>query len=253
MNKGLLLTAASCAGTVATGYLTYKATRLADLKLDEEGALHEDWKYRFKKTYGYFIPALLGGGVTMASILLNQKVNTKAIAAVASGAAMSTDMLRRYENKTRELLGEDKLIDIQKAIAEDEIRGIRHAKVQSITTTTLYSASSETYEKGDHLFYDIYTRVWFRSSKEAVRMAEYHFNRNFVLGAGASLEDLYDFLGVELSKEDREKYRYLGWGDEYIDDGFFWIDFEHQEDVAENGEEFTVIAYSIAPDNLMVN
>lgn len=253
MNKRLMLTAASCVGTVATGYLTYKATRLSDLKLDEEGLLREDWKVRFRKTYGYFLPALLGGGVTMASILMNQKVGTKTIAAITGGAAMTTDLLRRYEDKTRELLGEDKLIDIQKAIAEDEAKGIRHAKVEPITTTTLYSASSEKPEEGNHLFYDIFTRTWFRSSMEAVRMAEYHFNRNFVLGCIASLEDLYDFFGVELSKEEREKYRYLGWGSNYMDDGFVWIDFEHYDDVTADGEEFTIIAYAIAPENLMEN
>lgn len=247
-----LLTSVSCVGVAVTGYLTYKATRMADLKLEEEGALRDDWKYRFRKTYGYFVPALLGGGITLASILMNQKVSTKAITAVTGGAVMATDMLRRYEDKTRELLGEDKFIDIQKAIAEDEIRGIKHAKIQPISAMSDLVSVCDEAEPGDHLFYDIYTNTWFRSSKEAVRVAEYHFNRNFVLGAGASLEDFYDFLGIELSKEDRERYRYLGWGDEYMDDGFCWIDFNHQDSKTEDGEEYTIVAYTIAPDSLMV-
>ena len=252
MNKRTLLTSISCIGALATGYLTYKATRFADLKLDDEGALRDDWKYRFKRTYGYFVPAVLSSGVTLASIIMNQKISDKAIAAVVGGAALSTDMLRRYEDKTRELLGEDKLIDIQKAIAEDERRGIKHAKVQSISAMSDLVSVCDEAESGDHLFFDIYTRVWFRSSKEAVRVAEYHFNRNFVLGAGASLEDFYDFLGIELSDEDRERYRYLGWGDEYMDDGFCWIDFNHQDSKTEDGEEYTIVAYAVAPDSLMV-
>lgn len=254
MNKKVLLSAASCIGVVSTGYLTYKATRAADLKLDKEGALREDWKYRFGKTWGYFIPAILGGGGTIASVLLTQKITSKEIAAIGASAAMSTEMLRRYENKTRELLGDDQLHDIQRAIAEDEKRGITRCIAPPIGANSMFVNVNDKGEEGDDLFFDIFTKKWFRSSKEAVRIAEYHLNRNFILGAGASLENFYDFLGYKLTDAERKNYRYLGWGQDYIDDGFCWIDFGHQDAVSEEtGEKYTILSYSVAPESLLID
>lgn len=251
-SKNLLLTCASCFSALATGYFTYKATRMADLKLEEEGALRDDWKYRFKRTWAFYIPALLGGGVTIASLIMNQDSNNKVINAIGGSAALSSDMLRKYEDKTRELFGENGLRDIQRSIAEDEARGIVRAKIQSISASDMFVSICDKAEEGDRLFLDIYTNCWFRTSKEAVRIAEYHLNRNFILGAGACLEDFYDFLGIELTKKQREQYKYLGWGENFIDDGFYWIDFSHQDAVTDDGEEYTILAYSVAPESLMV-
>lgn len=250
-SKNLLLTGASCIGALATGYFTYKATRMADLKLEEEGALRDDWQYRFKRTWQYYVPALLGCGVTVASIIMNQKSNNKVVYAAAGSAVMSGEMLRKYEEKTRELFGEIGLKDIQKGIAEDEARGIVRAKIQPISANDMFVSICDKADEGDRLFLDIYTNCWFRTSKEAVRIAEYHLNRNFVLGAGACLEDFYDFLGIELTKKQREQYKYLGWGENFIDDGFYWIDFSHQDAVTDDGEEYTILAYSVAPESLM--
>lgn len=250
--KNLMLTGASCIGALATGYFTYKATRMADLKLEEEGALREDWQYRFRRTWAYFIPALLGGGVTVASVILNQKSNNKVVQVIAGSAVMNSELLKKYEDKTRELFGEDKLLEIQRLIAEDEKRGIVKAKVQSLSSYSLCTEFTDKADEGNDLFFDIYTNCWFRTSKEAVKIAEYHLNRNFVLGGGANLEDFYDYLGIELTKKQREKYRYLGWGENYIDDGFYWIDFSHQNAVSDDDENYTILAYAVEPESLMV-
>ena len=249
--KHNLLTAVACLGVAATGYFTYKATRKADIKLEETGALNDSTKERFKETWPLYIPAVVSGVGSVAAILIGHRITSKGITIMASGAALSADMLRKYEAKTRELLGDEKLNDICRAIAEDEANGVVQTVAPPISGAGLFDTFSDKPEEGKDLFFDIYTNKWFRASKEAVRVAEYHLNRNFCLGCSVSLEDFYDFLGYQLDETDRQAYRYLGWGQNYQDDGFLWIDFNHQKEVNLNGEEYTILGYCVAPENLL--
>ena len=89
------------------------------------------------------------------------------------------------------------------------------------------------------LFYDSFSKRYFQSTIEQVIQAEYHLNRNFVLGGYVTLNQFYEFLGIAQLKETEE----LGWA---IEDEFYWIDFNHSKKVV-NNKECIVIDYVLYP------
>lgn len=101
-------------------------------------------------------------------------------------------------------------------------------------TMSLYKSKREcldTFKNGDDVpnglltFYDPISKRYFKRTMEEVLEAEYHLNRNFILRGYASLNEFYDFLGLDKTP-DGEK---LGWSQEAGGEfyGYEWIDFEH--------------------------
>ena len=68
------------------------------------------------------------------------------------------------------------------------------------------------------LFYEEYSERYFERYEREIMDAEYHLNRNFVLCGYASLNDFYEFLGLEPTELGEE----VGWT---TDDGIQWVDF----------------------------
>ena len=78
------------------------------------------------------------------------------------------------------------------------------------------------------LFYDEWSHRYFKSTIEQVITAQYHINRNFVLRGYVTLNELYDFLGLEPTDYGNT----VGWA---VEDELYWIDF-HQHKVLMDGE-----------------
>ncbi len=98
-----------------------------------------------------------------------------------------------------------------------------------------------------YLFYDSFSERYFTHTLPGVLQAQYHLNRNFVLGCGVSLNDFYDLLGLDRVPHGEE----TGWGEQFIIDGFNWIDFENKYTKVEedaNGLECYIISAPIGPD-----
>lgn len=132
-----------------------------------------------------------------------------------------------YRDKVDELYENSSIVD--KEIAKD------------VYDNTKPSVSSD--EKC--LFYDMFSKRYFESNKVDVIAAEYHFNRNFTLRGYATLNELYEFLGVD--KIDGGDS--IGWS---IDAGlafygYSWIDFEHDFVTTDDGMEVCLISMPFAP------
>ena len=56
----------------------------------------------------------------------------------------------------------------------------------------------------------------------SVLNAQYHLNRNFTLRGYVSLNEFYEFLGIEKVVCGEG----IGWGQDLLEDGIFWIDFD---------------------------
>ena len=84
-------------------------------------------------------------------------------------------------------------------------------------------------------FYEPVSKRYFKRTIEEVLEAEYKLNRNFILRGYASLNEFYEFLGIEKTP-DGEK---LGWSEEvgYELYGYGWVDFEHPYVGNEDGTE----------------
>lgn len=92
------------------------------------------------------------------------------------------------------------------------------------------------------LFYEPISHQTFRAYERTVMDAEYHLNRNYVLGGFISINEYLDFLGLkEIPDGDN-----AGWS---IDSGAYWLDFEHTKmKRTHNGEPMYAINCIFEPD-----
>lgn len=241
--RSWLLTGLSCAGVVATMIFTRHCSIKADAVRRSEKLI--DTKVIVKRTAPIYIPALLCGGGTVALILINQCITAAYVASIISAAGASSRLFHEFEAKTRDILGDMKVDEIHRAIARDHENGIVHAVVPDTCGPGIVSSHLDPKVEGDLLFYDEFTDIWFRSSFAAVRTAEYHLNRNFCLGADISLDDFYEFLGVELPYEFRES---LFWGEFLMDNAMVWLDFDHIPAFSkEKNEQYFILRYDYGP------
>lgn len=240
--RSWLLTGLSCAGVVATMIFTRQCSIKADEIRRKEKLITP--KDIVKKTGPHYIPALLCGGGTIALILIHQHMTAAYVAGVVSAAGASSRLFHEFEAKSRDILGDTKVDEIHRAVAKDHENGIVHAVVPELRAPGLMTSMPDPKVEGDLLFYDEFTDIWFRSSFAAVRNAEYHLNRNFSLGADISLDEFYEFLGVELPPE----YRGLTWGECLLDDGIPWLDFHHYDSFSkEKNEQYFILRYDYDP------
>lgn len=87
------------------------------------------------------------------------------------------------------------------------------------------------------LFYEPYSKIYFRAQERDVILAEYHLNRKFAMGGGtAYVDDLLYFLGIAPNSRTKD----LGWTAEH---GYYWIDVKHAFIGKRNGEDCYEIEY----------
>ena len=90
------------------------------------------------------------------------------------------------------------------------------------------------------MFYDEYGDRFFETTLEQVISAEYHLNRNFILRGYTTLNELYDFLGLEPTDYGDT----VGWA---VEDELYWIDFNQRKTTINNNVEFCVIEMPWGP------
>ena len=206
----------------------------------------EYYKEIVKVTWKSYIPTFIVGTMTLSCLIASNVMDAKKIAALTALVSSSTGLVTKYREKIKEYVSEEKLHEIDKAVASDEII---HAKSPTITTSSWTSCSDEMdlNTDGEVLFFDPFTKMKFKTTKLAFLGAKYYLNRNFSIGCGAPLSMFYEFLGLEIPEE----YRYAGWDmDDFRDDGYMWIDIDvvkSDEPDPETGEKYYIIEYEFAP------
>lgn len=249
------LSIASGVGVLSTAYFTYRGTKKANNILVELDNAPKGWKEELKHTYKCYIPAAISGVLTLVCIGVNQADNTKMITGLAAAGAVPAALLKEYEAKARELIGNDEVERIKEAVAQDHLNGIPKADPPVISMVSTFDRYDDVIEGGDVIFYDELFCTEFRSSLNAVRAGIFHLNRNNQLGGYANLDDLYGFWGVEETPvKDPEKYL---WDPDWMISEYetTWIDIILTKSIREipmkNGdkfqEEYYRISYPIAP------
>ena len=102
-----------------------------------------------------------------------------------------------------------------------------------ITAAGGFSNSSLEFEDANEeqrLFYDSFSKRYFQATISQVLQAEYHINRNMVLGAFVTLNDFYDFLGISHV----EGGDVVGW---LLSDSMYWIDFDNSKAMKKRYEQ----------------
>lgn len=239
-NSSTILTLISAVGVVTTSIMTAKATIKASEIINEVEC--EKKRELTKKEIvlcaspSYF-PAILVGSATIACLFGANMLNKKQQAMLSSAYAFANASFKEYKNKVKELYGEETHNNIINSIAVEKAKD---SHVYSPCLAGCYDLSVDS-DSEPRLFYDEFSGRYFETTTEQVLEAEYHLNRNYTLRGYATLNELYDFLGLE--KIDCGDV--LGWAP--LDEGMYWIDFNHRKLVMEDGLECYILEMPFEP------
>lgn len=216
-----ILTCVGSIGVVVTAALSAKKTPKAMRVLEEaKKKKGEDLtKQEIVKTAGpVYIPAILTGAATIACIVGAHKLNRKQLAALASAYALLDRSYKEYKGKIDEVLGEGTNDQIQEEIAKDK-----------------YKETDISVENGLELFYDEFSKRYFKATAVTVQYAEYSINRDIHLQGWATLNDFYKYMKVPPIDGGDE----LGWSEGMNYDYYWqsWVDVGHSRFKLDDGTE----------------
>lgn len=238
-----ILTCLGAIGVVATSVLAVKATPKAmDIIRAHEGTDHEGNYYGPTKLevvqscWKCYIPAALVGLSTIACIFGANVLNKRNQASLASACALLSESYRQYRKAAKTVYGED---------ADKKIK-IEAAKNIPVSAKGCYIYDPELESESEEiLFYDTFCQRYFTSTMASVLNAQYHVNRNFALRGYSTINELYDFLGLE------EQFGgdLIGWSaDEMLESGLTpWIEFENRFTKMDDGLECYIISTLFGP------
>lgn len=191
-NSPHILTGIGVTGVVATAMLTgrasVKAAQLLAQDEEENGARElrsKFWQRNLRTIAPLYIPPVLVGGITIASILGANQIGVRRAAAMATAYSISERAFEEYRHKVTERLGPGQEQKVRDEIAQDRITANPPSKSEIIITG-----------RGEVLCYDAYTGRYFQSSMETLRRAQNDLNHSLLTNDYASLGDFYELIGL---------------------------------------------------------
>lgn len=226
-----VLTCVGGAGVIATSVMAVKATpkalRLLEEAKEEKG--EELTKLEVVKVAGpAYIPAVVTGAATLACVFGANMLNKNHQASVASAYALVDRSYKDYKKKVAELYGEDAEVQIKEELAKDE-----------------YAETDIQVTDDKKLFYDEFSKRYFESTMENVQNAEYQINRALSVNGSATINDFYEYLGIDPMPGGDE----LGWTEGMNFEHYWqaWIDFGHHKVVMDDGLECCILTIFAEP------
>jgi hypothetical protein len=193
-----ILTGVGVGGTVATAYLTGRASfkaaklieqekqeRVEELKFPKTEVVEYTWPTKLKMVWKLYIPPVGAGAVTITSIIAANKISSTRIAALAAAAGISERALAEYKEKVMEKLGPKQDEKIRDEIAQDRINQNPPGSREVIVAGS-----------GDVLCFDMHTGRYFQSSMEEMKRAENKVNHSLIQFMHASASEFYDEIGL---------------------------------------------------------
>ena len=251
-----ILMGLSCAGVVGTAVVAVRQDRLAQTEINDIEAdkltnskdirtiARSDWeidkKEKYKIYFKYHIPTALMGIGTITCILGSGYFNQRTQAGLISAYGLLNESFSDYRRKNIELYGADNHKKILDELAIERAKSVDIYSMGAFSCSDL-QASSLANQYPKELFYDEYSKRYFESTLPAVIEAQYHINRNLILGAPVILNDWYSFLGLENTIPGNE----LGW---FMCDDYCWIDFTNEEKQLADGTRYISICMDYEPD-----
>lgn len=232
-NSSTILTCVGAVGVVGTAVMAVKATPKAMELIEqaEEEKGEELTKWEVVQVAGpTYIPSILLGTVTITSIFGANLLSRRTQASLMSAYALLDQTHKEYKNKVKELYGEDGDKLIRAAVAKD------HYEEEDL------EEDQEEYEDGKTLFYDGFSKRYYRVLKETQMRAEYEINKMLSETGGASLNDYYDLLEI-----DRQDYgEFMGWSAAQMYEMYWdsWLHFRHTKVEMDDGMECWIVDYT---------
>ena len=218
-NGSTILTFISVIGLVGTVAASIKATKKAsnirekaEQKKGDKLTNLETLKVIFPE---YCLPIALGAS-TIACMVSANVLNKKNKLLLFQHILFLTDHIKNIRKKQTIYLGMRLIKKIKEALKKDTVERV---------PPWLFPPNGfeDTYKNCEEfLFYDEYSKKFFKATINEIQMAEYNLNRDFAFRGISSLNDFYNLLGL-----DQERTGYiLGWSSEF---GYHFIDFSHRK------------------------
>lgn len=200
-NASAILTAGGVVGTVGTTILTGRAAfKTGEIwakrpEVDEELDLPIEFtkKDLAKAVWPEFVPPVILGGATIASVVMANRISAKRAAALAAAYAVSERSFEEYRAKTLEKLGVKQEQKLRDDIAQDRVN-------KSSSQVVMVSS-------GEVLCYDTLTDRFFRSTMEDIKRAENILNKELMDYQMVSLSRFFEEVGLNPTPYSEE----VGW------------------------------------------
>ena len=232
-NGSTILTVLGAAGVVGTAVLAVKATpkamELIEQAKEEKGEELSKWEV-VQVAGPTYIPSILLGTVTITSIFGANLLSRRTQASLMSAYALLDQTHKEYKNKVKELYGEDGDKLIRTSVAKDNYDEEDKEEYE------------DEYDDGKTLFYDEFSKRYYRVTNETQLRAEYEINKMLSETGGASLNDYYDLLEI-----DRQDYgEFMGWSAAQMYELYWdsWLHFRHIKVEMDDGMECWIIDYT---------
>lgn len=230
-NSPVILTTVGVVGTLTTAYLTGTATVKAVRILDDEvdaswgtpGADTIPLKDAVRMTWKCYIPAASTATVTVASIIMANRIGNKRAAAMAAAFTLSEKAYSEYREKVTEHLGKNKEQKVRDDIQQD--------RVQNTSSQIIVTDVARV------LCYDKFSGRYFESSMEELKKAQNDLNYRVLNDYYASLSDFYDLLGVDRTSMSEE----LGWNSDEL------LELEFSTVMSDNQKPCIAIDFRVQP------
>nr|DAW59954.1 MAG TPA: hypothetical protein [Caudoviricetes sp.] len=222
-----VLTGSAIVGIAVTAMFTAKgALRAQDILIRNE-ACDAAFKRKVQLTWKEFVPALSAAAVTGACIVGLHGVLGRRIASIAAATTVVETQLNKLKTAVKDVATPQLREEIQNAAA----RPAAHAAEVPVVADDL--------AEGSQLCFEAYSGRYFIASMEDVRGGINDVNAQINSNFYASLNDLYDALGLE-------RLRYgddVGWNTDSLIEPCF------SADLTPDGRPYLVLDYQKAPSH----
>lgn len=229
-HSSTILTVAGASGVVATSVLAVKATPKALLLLEEAKKDKGDELTPVevvKAAWKPYVPAAIVGTSTIACIFGINYLSVKNQASLMSAYALLDSSYKEYQNKVKELHGEEADVNIKHEVAKSKFD------------------DSLVFDEDKMMFFDYYSMNWFESTMDDVLRAESEFLEILENRGYACINEYYDILALP-----HVGFGYqLGWFDIENNDPYncHGLEFNYEKGVMPNGKEYCVISTNMPP------
>ena len=219
------LTGAALVGVGLTGFFAATGTMKAQAILTAENATNTCFKDKARLTWRCYIPALSVAAVAGASIIGLHGVLGRRASSVATVAAVAESQLGRLKDAVKEVATPQQREEIQNATA------------RPVAETLIAPPVADDLAEGTQLCFEAYSGRYFIASMEDIRAAVNTLNAQINNSLYASINDLYDQLGLERTRYGDD----VGWNSDYL------VEPSFSADLTGDGRPYIVLDYEKGP------
>ena len=185
-----ILTGLGVTGMFASVIFSIQATPKAMKSIEEKKKELKKEKLSVGETieacWKHYVPTAITLATSTACVLGANSVNTRRNAALAAAYSLSETALTEYQDKVKEVLGENKENDIRADIARDKV----NADPPSANAQLVIKG------KGNTLFLEPISGRYFYSEPEIVRQAGLELGHMMLNETYISVNDVFSMLGL---------------------------------------------------------